>query len=209
MTVREELIAELKRLQAETGRTPTKALMVGKGKFDPEQYREQFGSWEEALRVAGFDPEARDRERYDTLSQLDQESQTKIQMLLESNEYELFFRGQLLAEVNRLAVELDEAPSITDLRKYGRYSDNNYFKYFGSWSEAIKEIGVSPNEVPTRISDLELLAELRRVAEAIDAKPRTKDIRERGKYSVQTYYSHFESWDAACEQAGILSTTGG
>ena len=206
MPSREELIAELTRLHEASGRTPTQALMAGQGKYDPEQYLTEFDSWDDALKAAGFDPENLDAERYHALAELDGDHRRKIRMLLESNDKKQFFSGQLLAEIGRLAVELGEPPSIRDMHNYGRYSDNNYYKYFEGWRAAVEELGLTSKKRPDKISNLELLSELRRVGESVDGFPTTQDIREDGKYSVPTYYSRFDSWKDACEEAGLKSS---
>lgn len=203
MPSRLELVNELLRLHEEYGRTPTQALMAGRGDYDPDHYHDEFGSWEQALITVGFDPDARDTERYDMLTDLHQSQRIKLKRLLDSNEPDQFFRGQLLAELHRLAVELDKIPSSIDMRDYGRYSDSTYCKQFGSWSAAVEEAGFTPNRGPERISDMELLAELRRVAKEVDEPLRARHMQEIGQYSVPTYCSHFGSWNEACEQAGI------
>ena len=177
--------------------------MAGQGRFEPDHYQDEFGSWEQALSTVGFDPDARDAERYDVLTDLNKPQQSKLKRLLDSNESEQFFRGQLLAELYRLAVELENTPTSIEMRNYGRYSSSSYKKYFGSWTEAVKEIGLEPRSRSKQISDMELLDELRRVAEEVDGPVRSRDIREIGQYSVPTYCSRFGSWNEACEHADI------
>lgn len=130
--MREALIQELRRLHTETDQTPTQALMAGQGAYDPELYRHEFGSWEAALREANLDPEALDEERYDHIDELPSDIADTIHDLLDSNDPQRFYRGQLLAELNRLAVELGETPSLPKMKNYGRYSGSSYRNYFGS-----------------------------------------------------------------------------
>jgi hypothetical protein len=177
--------------------------MAGQGAFEPDHYQDEFGSWEQALSTVGFDPEARAAERYEMLAGLNKSQQRQLKTLLDSNESEQFFRGQLLAELHRLAVELENTPSSIDMNEYGRYSVSSYKKYFGSWSEAVNEADLEPRSTSKQISDTELLAELRRVAEEVDGPLRSRDIRDRGQYSVPTYCARFGSWNEACEQAGV------
>lgn len=203
MTAPQQLIQELHRLHDESGRTPTRALMAGQGAFEPEQYEDRFGSWEDALVRAGLEPANLDRERYTLLQTLDQDRARKIETWLDSNEYETFFSGQLLAELHRLAVELDKTPTCEEMTAYGRYSPASYRRHFGSWNAALTELGLPVNTRSDSVSEAELLADLRRVADEIGGCPRTADIREHGDHSVPTFYSHFDTWAAACAAAGV------
>jgi len=53
------------------------------------------------------------------------------------------------------------------------------------------------------VTDAELLAEIRRLADDIGATPTLQQMRDHGQYSVTTYYNHFDSWSAAVEAAGF------
>ena len=77
----------------------------------------RFGSWTEALRAAGFEP-----------------NQTKN-----------IPRARLLAEIRRLAEDLDRSVSIKDMREHGKYTGPTYQRRFGSWNDAILAAGVMPN----------------------------------------------------------------
>ena len=63
--------------------------------------------------------------------------------------------------------------------------------------------GEVPNRTWEHVSDDELLAELRRLADDEDTPPTTTDLRERGAHSVQTYEYRFGSWREALSQAGF------
>jgi len=206
MPTRLDLVRELLTLHEEFRRIPTEALMAGQGTFDPEHYHDEFGSWDQALTTVGFDPDQRAQERYDIITELNQSQRDTLKSLLNSNDSDEFFRGQLLAELTRLAIELGKSPSGLDMRNYGRYSDSTYIRHFESWSVALKEAGIEPNHGPKPISDEKLLAELRRVAESVNEPIRAKHMRDMGNYSVPTYCSHFGSWSEACEMAGTSTT---
>lgn len=198
-----ELLGELETLHEEFGRVPTKALVAGQGAHPPAEFIDRFGSWEEALGLAGFDPDKRDDERYHTLHHLDDPVLSFVVDSLDSNDEKKFFRGQLLAEMNRLAVELGKTPSEPDMARFGRYSHTSYKTYFGSWNAAVILLGLVPNDDLVRISEDELLSELKRLAEEMGTRPSTVDMRERGKYSYPTYIYRFGSWQDACEEAGV------
>lgn len=198
-----ELLDELKSLYQECGRTPTRAMMVGKGAYSPDVFEDRFDSWEAALTAAGLDPDRLDEERYLALQYLDEDRLKMIGDYLDSNDPKAFFRGQLLAELHRLATELEKTPSGPDMAEYGRHSYHSYVKYFGTWNGAIEQLGLTPNNEKYQISQEELFEELRRIAEKKGSRPNTTDMEVEGKYSYPTYIYRFGSWEAACDAAGV------
>jgi hypothetical protein len=54
-----------------------------------------------------------------------------------------------------------------------------------------------------KISEEELVAELRRLHDELDDVPRQKDMNDHGEYSDEPYHSRFGSWNEALEAAGI------
>jgi hypothetical protein len=198
----ERLVAELQRVGREVGRTPTQAAMVGYGNYPPEGYRKVFGSWEDALREAGFDPAALEQERYDTVDSIS--LATTLRDLVTNGSDEDRMKAKLLAELQRLAADLDQTPSRTRMEKYGRYSPKMYETHFGSWTKALRAVGLDPVENTPGVTDAELLADLRRLTSELGRRPTVSDVRTLGKYSVKTYYDHFDSYIDACERAGIM-----
>lgn len=203
MVSRDELLAELRRLAEEFGRRPTRALMASYGTVDPERYDEVFGTWEDALHAADLGSIEPPSQRAAVLSRLEEDRRHQFQKMLDSNEKTKFVKGQLLVELHRLAEDLDKTPSIMDMRNYGQFSDKTYSYHFGSWSGAIEEAGLEPNDPPERIPDEKVLAELRQVAKHVNRQPTASDMREHGQYSAWTVYNRFDSWEEACRSAGI------
>lgn len=198
-----DLLSELQELYDDHGRVPTEALMQGRGSRSPEEYVERFGSWDEALSSAGFDPDQLDEERYDTLEHAAEDVRRRIVSKLRSNEKDAFFRGQLLAELHRLATDLQKTPSGPEMDRFGRYTPSTYEKYFGSWNDAVKRVGLETNTSLHRVTDEDLLAELRRLGARTGSRPTTCDVKNRGRYSYTTYHNRFDDWETACERAGF------
>lgn len=197
------LLKELDALHREFGRTPTRALMAGHGTYSPTTFENRFGSWDAALTAAGIDPAGLTDKRYHTLKHLDEELAKQVIDCLLSNETEKFYRGKLLAELNRLAIELDKTPSGPDMVNYGRQNPSSYTNYFGSWNASVEWLGLTSNDNKHQISDEELIEELRRLAEDTGARPLIVDMRDEGEYSYPTYIVRFGSWEAACDAAEL------
>jgi len=116
-STRENLLEEIERLAEELGDTPTSAEMNEEGAFWGSQYYEEFGSWNNALREARFEP-----------------NQRKIPT------------DELLGELRRLARDLGRTPTKQQLNDRGEYWGKSYLNRFGSWNDAIRQAGLEPNQ---------------------------------------------------------------
>jgi hypothetical protein len=113
----EELINELLRLHREIGNTPTAAEMDESGEYWASKYQDKFGSWNNAIREAGLEP-----------------NQRKIPT------------DDLLNEIRRLARELNKTPTKNYMDREGEYYGRSYLMRFGSWNEAVRQAGLEPNQ---------------------------------------------------------------
>lgn len=116
----EELLDELHRLREELDKTPATHEMNEFGEYSAGTYQYHFGSWNDALREAGFEP--------------NQSQPGKIPT------------DELLSEIRRLARELNKTPTKKQLNDIGKYYVRTYQRRFGSWSEAVRQAGFEPNQ---------------------------------------------------------------
>jgi hypothetical protein len=138
---------------------------------------DRFGSWNAAAEHAGFEPNT---------------ATDKIP------------RSDLVAELRRLRDDLGEIPTGDQMDEHGEYAYITYYERFGSWANALEEVfGEVPSRSWEHVSDEELLAELRRLADDEDTPPTTTAYRERGSHSIKTYDYRFGSWREALSQAGF------
>lgn len=110
---REDLTAELKRLDEAVEGKPTVTQMAQDGKYDPKTYYRTFGSWPNSLQTIGYDAE-------DTSDKIPE--------------------AELAAELRRLADELGKAPSQREMDTHGQHSHTTYVHHFGSWSTALETV---------------------------------------------------------------------
>lgn len=113
-----DLINDLHRVAAKVDRTPTAIDIVAHSQHSSRSYIEQFGSWNQALRDAGYEP-------------------TTFRNLTPT---------RLLHEIKRLHEELGRVPSTTDMDDYGRFSSGTYWAHFDSWNQAIRLAGFDPRQ---------------------------------------------------------------
>jgi len=123
-----ELISELKRLAEELGHVPRSDEMQEQGKWSAIVYQKRFGSWNNALRAAGFEPNERWR----------------------------IPREELLAELRAVADELGHPPTTTEMNEHGTFTIDPYQRVFGRWRTALQ--AADPDYLETyRRSDTETI----------------------------------------------------
>lgn len=182
---REYLLEALQDVARELGRAPTYDEMKSRDDVPrPRTYRRRFGSWREALRVAGF-PTKPDTRRYD--------------------------RELLLQELNRIVEELGRTPSGKEVREMGGPSANTFAHHFGSWTAALKELGLTPRTGGRcrDYDDEELLGALRQLAVELGHAPTISEMKARSDLpAASTFQRRFGTWNEALRAAGLTSTHG-
>lgn len=115
--------------------------------------------------------------------------------------------GELIAELQGLAIALGRVPSsldVTSMRRSGgtRFSHQTYFTRFGSWSKAQAAAGIKGGyHVTTRA---ELLCHLRKVAAELEHAPTILELEDAEGPCAGTYMRRFGSWKKALRAAGLL-----
>lgn len=170
-----ELLAEICRL-ANKNDPPSKTEMDTHGAYAPGTYRLHFGSWNVAIRKAGFTPRT---------------SGTRISDV------------DLCDALADLADELDTIPNSADMNEHGPYSAGTYNNRFGSWRDALVAAGLDPDARSHPPTDESLCDAIQQLASELGRPPSTRDMNEVGPYHATTYYRRFGSWSAALEHADI------
>lgn len=106
----ETLLSELKRLSDELGHIPRKEEIGEQGKGSGSVYQKRFGSWNEALTAAGFEPNTRWG----------------------------IPREDLLTELREVAEELGHPPTTSEMLEHGEFTTQPYRRVFGSWRTALQ-----------------------------------------------------------------------
>lgn len=113
----EVLLEELRRLAQATHRPPKLNEMRSRGKYAGTTYIEHFGSWNNALRVAGFEA------RYKSKQPLSEE--------------------ELLDDLRDLADNLGHPPTKQEILDHGKHSPTTYMRRFGGLEEARLRAGLT------------------------------------------------------------------
>lgn len=111
----DELLNEIQRLADECGRAPTASEMNEQGAFNTTTYASRFGSWGEAVELAGYEP---------------------------NKPHQSIPRDELISELQRVADVVGHAPTISDMKERGAHSKTAYYNAFGSWGEAKAAAGL-------------------------------------------------------------------
>lgn len=217
-------------LAARLGKTPTVVEMHEQGDCDPQRYFEVFDGWDEALEAAGLDPKEMgkaipDRELLAELQRLHtvlgktptqrdmadhgeystRTYQTRFgswnhaieQAMLSTNEIS---EKELKQELKRLAEELGQPPTAVEMENHGQFAPVTYHRRFGSWRAALAEADFAASR-GGEVSETELLADVRRLAEELGRSPTADDVQAHGVYSMRAYAEQFGSFLAARAQA--------
>jgi len=172
----EELLEDIRAVADVVERSPSLQDYRDHGEIAVTTIIRRFDSWQDAVARAGFEPH---------------NANTKIP------------EADLLAELQRLADEHGGRPTVETMNEHGEYWTSTYKHRFGSWSAALAEAGFEPADArrEPRISEAELIAELRRLANELGEPPTFEEMTERGAYASRTYVDRFGSWSAALEEA--------
>lgn len=108
----------------------------------------------------------------------------------------------LLEELHRLASE-NSPPTTDEMDEEGTFSARTYIDRFGSWNEALEAAGYEPHLEVVDASKEDLIDEIKRLHEELGRVPTTRDMQEHGDYTASRYFSTFESWNTAVEEAGL------
>jgi hypothetical protein len=119
---------------------------------------------------------------------------------------------QLLNDVVKVASMLgDKYLSYSLYKTLGKYSQNTFTFHFGSWLAVLEKAGlrtVRTTEDMKRISDQEMIDDIRRVAEKLSSETVTSpQYSEMGGYAFPTIVERFGTWSSAIEKAQLSPTS--
>lgn len=139
-------------------------------------YVRRFGTWRKALETAGIPIDPRNM-GYD--------------------------RETLLAELRDIVDELGTTPTLEEVREVGGPAGTTFSRHFGSWTAALKELGLEPR-TGGRYEDEELLNSLRQLAAELGHAPSVSEMQARADLPApSTLRQRFGTWNGALGAAGL------
>lgn len=170
----QQLIDDFQSFVDDLGHRPTWQEMDEAGPHSAKRYVDRFGSWNEAVEAAGYEAY---RRRIPT--------------------------ADLRSELRSLGDALGHPPTVEEMNGRGAYSAETYKNRFGSWRQALEAAGFDSSKQWQNVSDEEILAALRELADELGRVPTTAEMNERGAVSAVTVYHRFGSFTTAVEAAGL------
>jgi len=187
----DELLADLKYVAVKLGKSSLKIEEYAThGRFHNTTFNRRFGSWSEALNKAGLK-----KERLPAV---------KLRKRRVASDSDLL--NDLKSVVRALG---KNTLTMNEYDNSGKFNSETLSRRFGSWSIALEEAGLDSarNILTPRISDDDLIADLKRVAQELHKSSVTTDeYDERGNYSSFTQSHRFGSWFKALAKAGLNKT---
>lgn len=180
MDSEQSLLFELSRLHSVLGRVPKCDDMRDRGKYSAQTYFRRFGSWNDALRECGFEPNV---EHGDSYAEED-----------------------LLDVLKKLGDELGRAPRFREISEQTNYSGKIYTERFGSLHNALDLVGFEWGQRSDATPGGDLIAELNRLHEELGKIPSGKDMKNHGRFSITPYYNKWGDWESALKAAGFDET---
>lgn len=176
----EELLGCLRQFYEENGRSPTIRDFINNPEYPSSKtYKNHFGSWNSAIKMAGLDT------NYGKRGQL-------------------YTNRQLLEYLKKFYEDNGRVPFHYDFNNNPKYpSFNTYIDHFGSWNSAIEKVGLQVNRF-TNMTDEELLGSLRQFYEENGRVPSHRDFNNNPIYpSFGVFIDRFGSWNNALEITGL------
>lgn len=122
----DDVIGAIQQLGTRLNRAPTAPEMDAIGEYSTKVAQQRFGSWNNALQEAGYEPHV-------------------IHGIPEP---------ELLNEINRVIDQLGYVPSKRIFDRYCRFSAETYYRRYGTWGDALQAAGHKPQSQSGGSSDL-------------------------------------------------------
>ncbi len=171
----EEIIEDIKRVAQELEYDYISISTYRKcGKYSQTAIQGHFGTWKNALSIAGLRNE-----------------RTKSELKRIKNE-------DYYADLQRIAKQLNKDTVLyEEYRQYGKYAAEHVFSRFKTWDKALLAAGLQPTGLArSRIDEQTLFDELERIWTKLGRQPTSTDITKGNisKYSLDTYKRRFGGW---------------
>jgi len=191
---RQELLDKIKRLGEKLDRIPYQSDINQDGRFTAYTFRDQFGSWDEALEAAGIDKEAVLLEDMQQVADTVDGDITQPAMN-EHGTYSASMAARFFGSWSDAKERLEEWEASKD-------EQNASAAESADIDTSSTDLDRPGFDMPADIDESDLFAEIQRFAEIIDEPPTKELVVAYGRYPADAYREAFGSWDSALETAG-------
>lgn len=176
----EELIADIQETATRLGKDYISiSTYKSQGKYSQTAIQAHFGTWKNALTLAGLRSERN------------------------SAEHKLIPDEEYFDDLRRVASLINkETVPYEEYRKHGKYSAEHIFSRFGRWNDFLKKAGLAPTGFnKDKITEQECFDEIERMWRLLGRQPTSTDITKTGlcNYSIDTFKRRFGGWRKALE----------
>lgn len=185
----ENLLEELTTLNESSSKQVTRGRMRADGKFDPEDYEDEFESWSAALDVATLSD---DNDGEESSNRGDQQ--------------ETYTKEDIIDAIADVIETVDRRPSTVEMNKYGEISPSPAYRYFDSWSNAVdaaeKQLGgQSQDRTEAKYTKEDVVKKVADVASMVGERPSTTDFQAHAEMTTSSIFRYFDTWDDAVSTA--------
>ena len=174
----EEILADIKLVADKLGKDYISIFLYKKnGQFSQTAIQGHFGTWRNALSLAG----------------LRNERNSKELKLISDEEY--------YKDLHRVAklIKLNTVP-YNEYKNHGKFSAEHIIGRFGKWNTALEQAGLdSTGFSKDKITEQQCFNEIERIWVLLERQPTTTDIGNISKYSIDTFKRRFGGWRKALE----------
>jgi len=172
----EKGLEDLRRVANELEKVPSGREYQEHGNHSLRTMRRAFGTWVKARKKAGLEGGPSKNKAID--------------------------KEELLADLRRVADELEKTPTEEDYRQHGKYSMGPIRSKFETLADARVQAGLELGK-KNGISKSEIIKDIKSVVQELEKIPSKAEYSKHGNFTAQTAYKKFGSWTAAREAAGL------
>lgn len=111
-----DLITDINTVAEALGRPPTSGEHRERGEYAVKHMQNTFGSWNEALRVAGYEPHFE----------------------------KSISKATLVQQIHTVVEQLGRVPTTAEIDEHGRFSRRCYYRHWEGWEAAVRDAGYEP-----------------------------------------------------------------
>lgn len=164
------------------------SLYKANGKYSQTAIQAHFGTWKNALQLAGLRTER---------------NHSEMKVISDEEYYSDLRRVACILNLHTVPYEA--------YKEYGQYSAEHIFNRFGKWSTVLENAGLeSTGFSKDKISEQECFDEIERMWRLLGRQPTSTDVINKGvcKYSIDTFKRRFGGWRKALEAfVAYINTT--